>query len=152
MIISKSKYRGILIEVNKLESDKKELNEINRELGISLLGKQEELEEAQKQINSYKKLIDILNGEYAILENKQEETETLRRKTAGKIGGLTKKINHLEEENKELANKLKALEEEKKEYWILKKLPSGKAPNTLKTKHVRDMSNNVRNYMKKEFD
>ena len=53
MIISRAKYKEILIEIGELQN-------MNIQLGRKLLLKQEELEQAQKKIKSLSKLVDKL--------------------------------------------------------------------------------------------
>lgn len=56
MIISRAKYKEILIEIGELQN-------MNIQLGTKLLLKQKELEQAQKKIKSLSKLVDKLSEE-----------------------------------------------------------------------------------------
>lgn len=84
--------------------------------------------------------------------NLQERIKQLQ----GSKGGFTKEINKLKKQIEELQIQnidLKAkLEESMTDKYLVKKVPSGRKPNTIKTKVSAPMSSTVRKYMKEAFD
>lgn len=71
-------------------------------------------------------------------------------------GGYVKQNNKLKNQVMELEKEvedLKAkLEESMSNKYLVKKVPSGRKPNTIKTKVSAPMSSTVRKYMKEAFD
>lgn len=105
----------------------------------------------------YKKEFLKISGELEELNNKLEfyrnyteeldtDVDTLKAKLRIKnssIGGFTKQINKLKEEIKELSAKIKEKDELLSKRYILKKISSGRTPNTIKTS-IRSSQNESR--------
>jgi hypothetical protein len=109
---------------------------------------QEQLKEISKQKNINTKQLE----EISKLKIENEDLADKLAKANTSKGGLTKENNKLKKQNEELNLKLKEQEIELSKRFIVKTVKPGRTPNTIKTKISKPMSNNVRNYMKKEFD
>ena len=93
------------------------------------------------------------------LKNAKIEIEALKGelKSANKSNGGYKKSNNeykkknaaLEKQVRELTNQVADL---KSDRYLVKKVPSGKTPNTNKTKISMPMKSSVRRFMKENFD
>lgn len=108
---------------------------------------------ANKTMNKYLQENKELKASADLLINKLQNTEALRRKAAGKIGGYVKENHKLLTKITELNDKISALEEERAKCWIKKTIPSGKTPKgqTMGVKNSSVTSNIIRN-IKKEVE
>lgn len=152
---TKKEFQRVLVELEATETKlvKGEIDKTN--LKRELEKKNKEIEEFEKAIKSF----NCAKGGYVKEKNKlntkiqelEESIKVLNKEinnhiTANAINetlinGLSnekeKLVEELEKVKKELEttkNEFKKLQEEKKKYWVLKKISSGRTPNTQKTK------------------
>lgn len=117
-------------------------NEKNIQLLLIIEEREKTIKKLELELHEIKnKLDELISENYDLLKKIKQEH--------GAKGGLTKKNNKLKKEITEL--KLK-LEESMTDKYLVKKIPSGKTPNTNKTKVSAPMKASVRKYMEKEFD
>ena len=107
------------------------------------------IKELETKNENYESKIEELTSENYDLHKKIKQEQ-------GAKGGLTKKNNKLKKEvlelQKEIENLKAKLEESMTDKYLVKKIPSGKTPNTIKTKVSAPMKASVRKYMKEEFE
>ena len=107
------------------------------------------IKELEIKNKNYENKIDELTSENYDLHKKIKQEQ-------GAKGGLTKNNNKLKKEvvelQKEVENLKAKLEESMTDKYLVKKIPSGKTPNTIKTKVSSPMKASVRKYMKEEFE
>lgn len=118
-------------------------------LTISLDNKKADLETANNRIEALENYIvmsdscnDSLSQENKQLQKAIEDEQT---KSQCSKGGYTKKINELTKEVEELKVKLADAMSDK---YVLKKIPSGRTPNSLKTKVKQPIRVSVQRHMK----
>ena len=149
-IVQILKSRTIIRELeNKIGELGKEKQELNDE--IRTLNK--EITQLSKQANKVPSLELIVESSDKSLKEKIKQIEELEDKRC-------ELENKLFESNLELGNikiKLELCEEKIKDYktegrYLVKKVRSGKTPNTNKTKISRPMSRNVVKYMREEHE
>lgn len=112
------------------------------------------------KLKSERKKLTIENKKQEnIIDEQASENYDLNKKIKqeqGAKGGLTKKNNNLNKQvlelQKEVEDLKKKLEESMTDKYLVKKIPSGKKPNTLKTKVSAPMRGSVRKYMREEFE
>ncbi len=89
-----------------------------------------------------------------VIDDREEVIKKLIKEQNTK-GGYVKENNKLKKLVKELTEQVKDLtkqnEDLKSDRYLIKKIPSGKTP-TQKINHIPGMSNNVRKFMKDNFD
>ena len=138
----KKDYLEKVLEVAKLDKQVKEKNLFIAQLKDNLNYKKELLERETRVSNE-------LNEE--LLKSSEE-----LKKVLGAKGGLAKENNKLknivEELKKEKQDLKIKLEESMTDKYLVKKIPSGKTPNTIKTKVSSPMKSSVRKYMREEFE
>ena len=138
---------------------KKDFQRVTVELNKTII----ELNRANFKLDKYRE-----NTKQLELLRTQNLEEIKSLKTAK--GGYTKEINKLkaiiyekdelidskqsliDERDKEIVNLNKEILDLKSDRYLIKKIPSGKTPNTVKTKLSKPMSATVRKFMKENFD
>jgi chromosome segregation ATPase len=156
----KEQNEALKLEILNLDKKNVELKDLNckanetiEELKTTLKSAIKGQNKANKTINEYIQQIEGFKKLIELLDSKLQNTEALRRKAAGKLGGYVKEKNKLLTKITELNDKINALEEEKAKCWIKKTIPSGKTPKgqTIGVKNSSVTSNIIRN-IKKEVE
>lgn len=139
LIKSKSIIKELNDKIETLEKEKQKLNDKVGKLDI-------ENKELEKEANRVPSLELIIEGadksiKEKLIENKELEEKRLELETK------------LFETNQELASVKIQLEEYKTEgRYLIKKVKSGRPPNTIKTKISKPMSSRVTKYMRGEHE
>ena len=110
----------------------------------------------QNQCKQNEDMLILKVKEIKKLEDKILEKESQRRINAGKIGGLQKRVNELEEEleltKKSLADTKEMLKDSQdEEKWLRVPLPPVKAPKVRMITRQQKMKPATRKFMAKEF-
>ena len=155
-IFYKKDFQRVLEEKNKIEEEyqvyKEKSEKAITELNIKNSSQLKEITDLGNQIidkNSVIKRYTILQTEISE-ENSKLKSKLIHANTSK--GGLTKEINKLRGKVNSLAEEIKEKNKLLSERFILRELKPGRTPNMNKTKISKPMSNNVRNFMKREFD
>lgn len=134
-IVRKKDYEKLINELSNKEEKNAKLENSNREK---------------------EKLLTIKIREIKKLEDKVKEKEEQRRVNAGKVGSLTKEVNHLREELDLMSVRLeetkKKLDESMTDKYLVKKLPPAKPTKVRMTTRPQKMKPATRKFMAKEFE
>ena len=142
------KYRLRLVDVIRLEFLEK--------LPQRVEGYLSQITQQIKTIKSNEENINNLSNKIDKIVEKLEEKEQQRRKSAGKVGGLTASLNkekekteNLLEDKAILENTIKdlesKLEESMSDKYLVRKIPSGRRPKTQTMKNCSVPSNIAKN-------
>lgn len=155
-IFYKKDFQRVLEEKNKIEEEyqvyKEKSEKAITELNIKNSSQLKEITDLGNQIidkNSAIKRYTILQTEISE-ENSKLKSKLTHANTSK--GGLVKEINKLRGKVNSLAEEIKEKDKLLSKRFILRELKPGRTPNMNKTKISKPMSNNVRNFMKREFD
>lgn len=155
-IFYKKDFQRVLEEKNKIEEEyqvyKEKSEKAITELNIKNSSQLKEITDLGNQIidkNSVIKRYTILQTEISE-ENSKLKSKLTHANTSK--GGLTKEINKLRGKVNSLVEEIKEKDKLLSKRFILRELKPGRTPNMNKTKISKPMSNNVRNFMKREFD
>lgn len=155
-IFYKKDFQRVLEEKNKIEEEyqvyKEKSEKAITELNIKNSSQLKEITDLGNQIidkNSAIKRYTILQTEISE-ENSKLKSKLTHANTSK--GGLVKEINKLRGKVNSLVEEIKEKNKLLSERFILRELKPGRTPNMNKTKISKPMSNNVRNFMKREFD
>lgn len=135
-IFYKKDFQRVLEEKKKLENEFSDYKERSDE-SISALNSK-----CFEQLNEITNLNNQLDKQNEVKKLNEELSIKLRKANSSK-GGFTKQINKLEEEIKELSAKIKEKDELLSKRYILKKISSGRTPNTIKTS-IKNSANESR--------
>ena len=152
-IFYKKDYEYMKEQNAKLNGEIRELNkqiEIGKEQYDDLVEDKEILvEQVNKLTFDFERSTELVDE----LRDKSFKTEKLLREARGAKGGLTKRINEL---NNELQVKDKKIEELKQKLadsmtdkFAVKKIKSGRRPNSLKRSSARPVQSSVQKYQQK---
>ena len=101
-----------------------------------------------------RKTINDLEIKNRQLRNTLEQDMLLLQMNDDEIGDLKSKLNDLQNRyeslNQDYNNLQKKYEDSMTDKYIVRKIPSGRTPNTIKTKVSKTVKSNITNYMKKE--
>lgn len=156
IIDSIKNYDFVVNELTKTQKNyDKTVNELEYTSKISE-NRQKAIFRLQNQCKQNEDMLILKVKEIKKLEDKILEKENQRRINAGKIGGLQKRVNELEEEleltKKSLAEKEELLKDSQdEEKWLRVKLPPTKAPKTKMITRQQKMKPATRKFMAKEF-
>lgn len=155
-IFYKKDFQRVLEEKNKIEEEyqvyKEKSEKAITELNIKNSSQLKEITDLGNQIidkNSAIKRYTILQTEISE-ENSKLKSKLTHANTSK--GGLVKEINKLRSKVNSLTEEIKEKDKLLSKRFILRELKPGRTPNMNKTKISKPMSNNVRNFMKREFD
>lgn len=155
-IFYKKDFQRVLEEKNKIEEEyqvyKEKSEKAITELNIKNSSQLKEITDLGNQIidkNSAIKRYTILQTEISE-ENSKLKSKLTHANTSK--GGLVKEINKLRSKVNSLIEEIKEKDKLLSKRFILRELKPGRTPNMNKTKISKPMSNNVRNFMKREFD
>lgn len=155
-IFYKKDFQRVLEEKNKIEEEyqvyKEKREKVITELNIKNSSQLKEITDLGNQIidkNSAIKRYTILQTEISE-ENSKLKSKLTHANTSK--GGLVKEINKLRGKVNSLTEEIKEKDKLLSKRFILRELKPGRTPNMNKTKISKPMSNNVRNFMKREFD
>lgn len=114
------------------------------------------LEENSKLKDSSLKQGNVLNDEINTLKLELGLTKEKLKKANTSKGGFTKEINKLkklvEQYEKEINDLNAKISDLQSDRYLIKKIPTGRTKNTVKTKIAPPMKSNVRRFMKENFD
>lgn len=142
-IFYKKEFLKISGELEELNNKLEFYRNYTEELDTDVDTLKAKLRIKNSSIGGYIKQINKLKNE--IIENALK-IEVLNKKVVksnAAKGGFTKQINKLKEEIKELSAKIKEKDELLSKRYILKKISSGRTPNTIKTS-IRSSQNESR--------
>lgn len=142
------------------KTDYEYMKEQNAKLNGKIRELKDQIEVGEKQYNDLVEKVNKLTFDFERsaelvdeLRDKSFKTEKSLRETRGAKGGLTKRINKL---NNELQAKDKKIEELKQKLadsmsdkFAVKKIKSGRRPNTLKRSSARPVQSSVQKYQQK---
>ena len=155
-IFYKKDFQRVLEEKSKIEEEyqvyKEKSEKTITELNIKNSSQLKEITDLGNQIidkNSAIKRYTILQTEISE-ENSKLKSKLTHANTSK--GGLVKEINKLRSKVNSLTEEIKEKDKLLSKRFILRELKPGRTPNMNKTKISKPMSNNVRNFMKREFD
>lgn len=155
-IFYKKDFQRVLEEKSKIEEEyqvyKEKSEKAITELNIKNSSQLKEITDLGNQIidkNSAIKRYTILQTEISE-ENSKLKSKLTHANTSK--GGLVKEINKLRSKVNSLTEEIKEKDKLLSKRFILRELKPGRTPNMNKTKISKPMSNNVRNFMKREFD
>lgn len=141
-IIRRKEYNNLINKLTKI-------TEINNK-------RQENIFRLQRENQEKEDLLILKTKEIRKLEDKIKEKEEQRRANAGKVGSLTKEVNHLREELDLMSVRLeetkKKLEESMSDKYLVKKLPPAKPTKVRMTTRPQKMKPATRKFMAKEFE
>lgn len=147
----KKDFQRVLKEKNKLEEEIKKQNEIyniSENRNFKLLEENSMLKD--KKLKNECKFQEEINKLKLNLSTLKDELKVIN----GCKGGLIKENNKLKKSNEELKNRILILETEinelKSDRYLIKKIPSGKTKNNIKTKISPQIKPQVREFMQKE--
>ena len=131
------------------------INELERINKISEK-RQEHIFRLENSNQEKENLLVLKIREIKKLEDKVKEKEEQRRTNAGKVGSLTKEVNHLREELDLMSVRLeetkKKLEESMSDKYLVKKLPPAKPTKVRMTTRPQKMKPATRKFMAKVFE
>lgn len=136
------------------------LNGKNRELESELKKAYNAIEDLTQVEMDYTKQIEKLTFDFERstelvdeLRDKLSKTEKLLKEVRGAKGGLTKRLNELNTElqvkDKEIEELKTKLAESMTDKYAVKKIKSGRRPNTLKRSSARPVKGSVQKYQQK---
>lgn len=138
--------------IKKLEEEKEEI-EIERRCLIDknrILNLQIKRQDKQeKKTAEYKKQINDLN---ALLEKEKQETAKIINENQQLASDLFQTILDKGKYKIQCEEYAKQIEDLKSDRYLIKKIPSGRTPNTNKTKISKPMPNNVVKFMRDEHE
>ena len=111
--------------------------------------KEEKISELKKIKSAYEKAIEKLAIEKTELEKKIIAEQNSKGGYVKENNKLKKEKEQFEIEIQDLKAKIKDLESDR---YLIKKIPTGRTKNTIKTKIAPPMKSNVRRFMKENFD
>lgn len=156
IIDSIKNYDFVVNELTKTQKNyDKTVNELEYTSKISE-NRQKAIFRLQNQCKQNEDMLILKVKEIKKLKDKVIEKEEQRRANAGKIGGLQKRVNELEEEleltKKSLADTKEMLKDsQNEEKWLRVPLPPVKAPKVRMTTRPQKMKPATRKFMAKEF-
>lgn len=143
------KFKSIINNLNEkigdLESEKKRLNNKVRELIIET----KKLEDLEIKIPSMKLVIESSDK---TIKSKITEIKQLREEKIKLQCELFEAKNELAAANIQKEEYEEQIKDLKSNRYLVRKISSGKTPNTIKTKVSRPMSSNVTRYMRGEHE
>lgn len=117
----KKLYEDMVIKNKELEKEKKNAQDNDLETTIKLSQTENEL---KNTINNYENKINNYESKINLLEKNIQHKEILRRKVAGKVGGLTRYNNKLLSEKSDMMQLINNLIEENQKLKNSKKRPN----------------------------
>ena len=145
LINSKAIIKGLNDKIGALEIEKKELSDIKKKL-------ENQLKKVTRIANKVPSMEDIIKGADKSLKDKVNENKNLNDLIADLKSDLFNKELELGVANAQLEEYKLQIEDLKSDRYLIRKIPSGKTPNTIKTKVSRGMSANVTKYMRGEHE
>lgn len=145
LINSKAIIKGLNDKIGDLEIEKKQLSDIKKKL-------EHELKRITKIADKVPSMEDIIKGADKSLKDKVKENKNLNDLIADLKSDLFNKELELGVANAQLEEYKLQIEDLKSDRYLIRKIPSGKTPNTIKTKVSRGMSANVTKYMREEHE
>lgn len=133
-------------KIRELESDLKKAYNAIEDLTLGEMNYTKQVEKLTFDCERSTELVDKLRDKLFI-------TEKLLKEVRGAKGGFTKKINQLTNElnakDKEIEELKTELAESMTDKYIVKKIKSGRRPNTLKRSSARPVKGSVQKYQQK---
>lgn len=156
-IFYKKDFQRVLEEKRNLKEEFEQYQENSKKVISSLEEKAFDLlQENSKLKDSSLKQGNVLNDEINTLKLELGLVKDKLKKANTSKGGFTKEINKLkklveqyEKETSDLKAKISDLQSDR---YLIKKIPTGRTKNTIKTKIAPPMKSNVRRFMKENFD
>ena len=145
LINFKATIKGLNDKIGDLEEEKKQLSDIKKKL-------ESELKKITKIANKVPSMEDVIKGADKSLKEKVKENKNLNDLIADLKSDLFNKELELETANAQLEEYKLQIKDLKSNRYLIRKIPSGKTPNTNKTKVSRPMSSNVTRYMRGEHE
>ena len=142
---SKEEIRKLENKIGDLENETRELIDNNRTLKAEV----KKLQNNNKKASDYKKDIKLLNR---LLENSQHQVDELteeKKEFEIKMFNLASEVSMYKIQCEEYEAQIEDL---KSERYLVKKIPSGRTPNTIKTKISKPLSGNVTKSMRGEHE
>lgn len=145
LINSKTIIKGLNDKIGALEIEKKKLSDIKKKL-------ENDLKKVTKIADKVPSMEDVIKGADKSLKDKIEENKNLNDLIAELKSDLFNKELELGTANAQLEEYKLQIKDLKSDRYLIRKIPSGKTPNTIKTKVSRGMSANVTKYMRGEHE
>lgn len=138
-----AKLNGIIRELKgKLETGENQYNDLVEE-------KEDLMNKVNKLTFDFERSIELVDE----LRDKLFKTEKSLKEVRGAKGGLTKRVNELntelESKDKEIEELKIKLEDSMTDKYAVKKIKSGRRPNTLKRSSARPVQSSVQKYQQK---
>lgn len=145
LINSKSIIKGLNEKIGALEIEKKKLSDVKKKL-------ENELKRITKIADKVPSMEDVIKGADKSLKEKSKENKNLNDVIVQLKSDLFNKELELGTANAQLEEYKLQIKDLKSDRYLIRKLPSGKTPSTIKTKVSKPMSARVTNYMRGEHE
>lgn len=145
LINSKSIIKGLNEKIGDLEEEKKQLSDVKIKL-------ENELKKITKIADKVPSMEDVIKSADKSLKEKAKENKNLNELISQLKSDLFNKELELGTANAQLEEYKLQIEDLKSDRYLIRKVPSGKTPNTNKTKVARPMSANVTKFMRGEHE
>ena len=145
LINSKAIIKGLNDKIGALELEKKQLSDIKKKL-------EKELKEVTTIADKIPSMQLVIDSADKSLKDKINENKNLNDLIVDLKSDLFNKELELGTANAQLEEYKLQVKDLKSDRYLIKKVPSGKTPNTIKTKVSKGMSANVTKYMRGEHE
>ena len=145
LLRSKATIKELNEKIGDLELEKRQLSDLKKVL-------ENNLKKVTKIANKVPSMEDIIKGADKSLKEKAKENKNLNDLIAKLKKDLFNKELELGTANAQLEEYKLQIEDLKSDRYLVRKLPSGRKPKTIKTKVSKPMSNNVIRYMRGEHE
>ena len=145
LINSKAIIKGLNDKIGALELEKKQLSDIKKKL-------EKELKEVTTIADKIPSMQLVIDSADKSLKDKINENKNLNDLIVDLKSDLFNKELELGTANAQLEEYKLQVKDLKSDRYLIRKVPSGKTPNTIKTKVSRGMSANVTKYMRGEHE
>lgn len=145
LLRSKAIIKELNEKIGDLELEKRQLNDIKTVL-------ENNLKKVTKIANKVPSMEEIIKGADKSLKAKAKENKNLNDLIADLKKDLFNKELELGTANAQLEEYKLQIEDLKSDRYLVKKIPAGRTPKTIKTRVSRGMSSNVIRYMRGEHE